>query len=105
MSLCNLLTIANVVLHRRRAEVSLQPLSLPAGQNPLAAFLLRQAPTVTSQVARPFEEKSPVPVSAFDLSVLRSRGPHYSSCASAETFTQAYGREQFRRVLWYARHP
>lgn len=90
-SLCNLLTIANAVSHRRRTEVCPLPLPLPVEQNPLAAFLQHQAPTVMTQVARPFEGQPPPPVFAFDLSVLISHGPHCSSCASAETLRKRMG--------------
>jgi len=50
-------------------------------------------PTSCARIPRYFlrwldlcEEGSPLPVFAFDLSVLRARGPHCSSRESAETF-------------------
>jgi len=56
-----------------------QPLSLAVEQNPLAAYLLRQAPMAVSQVASSFTEFPLIPTSALNLTVLSSHRPHCSS--------------------------
>jgi len=56
-----------------------QPLSLPVEQNPLAAYLLRQAPMAGAQVASSFKEFPLIPTCALNLTVLSSHRPHCSS--------------------------
>jgi len=58
--------------------VCLQPLSLPVEQNPLAAYRLHQAPKAKLRWLNLSREISPLPILAFDLTVLSPLGPHCS---------------------------
>jgi len=83
-----------------------QPLFLPVEQNPLAAYLLARFPQPVFRVRDLCEEQSPLPIFAFHLAILRPCGPCCSIPRKGRNLgARAVGREQCRRVLWYARNP
>jgi hypothetical protein len=83
-----------------------QPLFLPVEQNPLAAYLLARFPQPIFRVLDLCEEQAPLPIFAFHLAILRPCGPCCSIPRKGRNLgARADGREQCRRVLWYARNP
>jgi hypothetical protein len=81
VSLATLLSIAIGVVTRRRAQVCTLPLKGSGhNQSPLAAYLLRQAPTASTRVRFSFNRTMPYPLkSAFTLRFPDLNEPHYSS--------------------------
>jgi len=91
--------------HQTADLVCPQPLFLAVEQNPLAAYLLRQAPMAVAQVASSFKEFPLIPSSALNLTVLSSHRPHCSSVRRQQVASSGTKREQSRYVLWSARYP
>lgn len=83
-----------------------QPLFLPAKQSPLAAYLRARLPRPVCRVLDLCEEQAPLPIFAFHLAILSARGPCCSIPRKGRNLgARAVGREQYRRVLWYAHNP
>jgi len=79
MSLCALLTIANAVSHRRRTWYARNPCPFRWNRTPWPPTSCARIPRRWFRWLDLCEEQSPLPIFAFDLSVLSSYGPHCST--------------------------
>jgi len=79
MSLCGLLTIANAMSHWRRTRYARNPCPFRWNRTPWPPTSRARLPRRCVRWLDLCEEQSPLPIFAFDLTVLNSYGPHCSS--------------------------
>jgi hypothetical protein len=99
MSLCDSLTIANAVSHRRRTRSVRNPCSFRWNRTPWAPSSSPRLPRRYFRWLGLCKGQSPLPAFAFNLTVLSPRGPHCSSLVQACGPAKAFRREQSRHVL------
>jgi len=91
MSLCDLLTIAYATSQRRWTRYVRNPCPFRWNRTPWPPTSCARFPRRSFRWLDLCEEQSPLPIFAFNLSVLSSRGPHCSSLVRACTLPRRVG--------------